>query len=135
MEQWKQAGRAGREADQDLWQQFRAARQRYFDRRHAAERQAKEQKEALVREAEALMPSADYRAAKDRLRQLMEQWKQAGWAGPEVDQELWSRFQGARQQLWDAADQAWRDHQWAYVEQVEARIRNHEGVIGRLESV
>src|SRR5699024_5023629 len=67
MDEWKAAGRAPREADDALWQRFKAAQDTFFDARHAAaaERDAEFEanataKEALLAEYEGRIdPAAD----------------------------------------------------------------------------
>ena len=34
MQQWKASGTAGKETDDELWDAFNAARQKFFDRKH-----------------------------------------------------------------------------------------------------
>ncbi|HWO61049.1 MAG TPA: DUF349 domain-containing protein, partial [Umezawaea sp.] len=71
MVEWKAAGRAPKEADDVLWQRFRAAQDAFFARRSEAfnERDAEfgtnaQLKEALLAEAEAIDPSGDLEAAR-----------------------------------------------------------------------
>lgn len=98
-ELWKQAGSAGREADEDLWHRFRGALDGFFQRRgqYFAERDAKRQeaqtaKEALIQEAQSLAGSTDWKKTTEALRALQERWKQVGSAGREADSTLWQQF-------------------------------------------
>ena len=63
MDRWKKAGRAGRNEDDALWAQFRAAADTFFNARQADREQISSnekenlaQKEALLAKAEALVP-------------------------------------------------------------------------------
>lgn len=84
LEQWKKSGRAGR-SDDALWQQFRGAQDKFFAARNGvfAERDGEEKaalaaKQALLAEAEKLVPVKDPRATKKALRQIQERWEKAG---------------------------------------------------------
>ena len=66
MDRWKTAGRAGRAADDHLWQEFRSAQDKFYEARSAsmAERDADLSnnlvaKEALATEAERIVPVGD----------------------------------------------------------------------------
>jgi Domain of Unknown Function (DUF349) len=103
MQEWKCAGSAGREQDEALWQRFKEARGTFFSRRneHFAElkkshAKAREAKEALIARAEELAPSTDYDGTLAAMRDLLEEWKEAGSAGRDVDDQLWERFHAAR---------------------------------------
>ncbi|GJF27568.1 DNA repair ATPase [Kitasatospora sp. NE20-6] len=85
MTQWKSAGRAQRDAEEELWARFRGAQDVFFQARSAAfsERDAEQGenqklKEALLVEAEAILPITDLRAAKAALRDVNERWEAVG---------------------------------------------------------
>ncbi|MCG6962330.1 MAG: DUF349 domain-containing protein [Acidobacteria bacterium] len=103
MQEWKCAPSAGREHDETLWERFNEARRTFFTRRseHFAElkksrAQVREVKEALIVRAEELAPSTDYDATFAAMQELLEEWKQAGSAGRDIDDQLWERFHAAR---------------------------------------
>lgn len=107
-EQWKQIGSAGKKLDDELWQRFIAAREHFGARRseHFEERKkvweaAREKKESLIAQAEAFGDSTEWRSTADRIRNLQDQWKQAGSAGREADDSLWTRFNAAKQVFFD----------------------------------
>jgi chromosome segregation ATPase len=103
MEQWKRTPSAGGEEDEALWQRFRTARKTFFSRRsehyNALKKSrgaAREAKEELIAQAEALSGSTDLDGTFATMQELMEAWKAAGSAGRERDEELWQRFHAAR---------------------------------------
>jgi polyhydroxyalkanoate synthesis regulator phasin len=111
--EWKQLPRLDKATDDQLWHRFSAARTSYTRRRkaHFAELTEKREaaravKERLVREAEALADSTDWGATAAEYRSLMQQWKAAGPAPKEVDDELWRRFRGAQDTFFGARDAA-----------------------------
>jgi len=104
MNQWKAVGSAGKESDDALWNEFRDARQKFFDRKrqHWTDLQtsfanAKEVKESLIAQAKALSDSSDWQKTSDELRKLMDEWKAAGSAGREHEDQLWNEFNEYRQ--------------------------------------
>ncbi|MFN8077331.1 MAG: DUF349 domain-containing protein [Kineosporiaceae bacterium] len=85
MDRWRAAGRAARRDDDALWERFRTAQDAFFSAKSAAAaasdaelRGNLEVKEALLVEAEALLPIEDLAAAKNALRDLQERWEAAG---------------------------------------------------------
>lgn len=104
MQEWKCAGSAGREQDEALWQRFNGARRTFITRRdeHFAElrrsrAEVSEIKDALIARAEELAPSTDYDGTFADMQALLEEWKQAGSAGRDIDDRLWERFHAARE--------------------------------------
>ena len=103
MLEWKAAGSAGREQDEELWRRFNEARRTFFTRRneHFAElkrsrAEVRELKEELIVRAEGLAPSTDYEGTFTAMQDLLEEWKQVGSAGRDIDDQLWERFHAAR---------------------------------------
>ncbi|MFI7385768.1 DUF349 domain-containing protein [Streptomyces sp. NPDC049813] len=100
---WKGLPRLDRKSDDELWHRFSHARSAFSKRRKAhfasldAQREeARKAKEALVAEAEALSNSQDWGATAARYRELMTDWKAAGRAQREHEDDLWNRFRGAQ---------------------------------------
>ncbi len=113
LDQWKQLPRLDRATDDALWRRFSTARTSYTRRRktHFAElnvkREAAQQiKERLCKEAEALADSTDWGRTAGQFRDLMREWKAAGPAPKEVDDQLWKRFRGAQDTFFEARDAA-----------------------------
>ena len=111
MEEWKAAGSAGREFDEALWKRFGAARAAIFERRaehykdlRREQEENRRRKEALVAEAEALVPSEDLAAACRRIRELQAEWKTVGPAPRAVRTELWERFRAAGNAVFEKAN-------------------------------
>ncbi|MDT9686385.1 DUF349 domain-containing protein [Streptomyces sp. TRM76323] len=100
---WKGLPRLDRKSDDELWHRFSHARSAFSKRRKAhfaaldAQREeARRVKERLAAEAEALSNSTDWGATAARYRELMAEWKAAGRAQREHEDELWNRFRGAQ---------------------------------------
>ncbi|MFI0720236.1 DUF349 domain-containing protein [Streptomyces sp. NPDC021224] len=100
---WKGLPRLDRKSDDELWHRFSHARSVFSKRRKAhfasldAQReQARCTKEKLVAEAQSLSDSTDWGPTAARYRELMTEWKAAGRAQREAEDDLWNRFRGAQ---------------------------------------
>lgn len=100
---WKGLPRLDRKSDDELWHRFSHARSAFSKRRKAhfasldAQREdARQAKEKLVAEAESLSGSTDWGTTAARYRELMTDWKAAGRAQREHEDDLWNRFRGAQ---------------------------------------
>jgi len=115
MDAWKVAPRASKEAEQRLWERFRAAQDAFFSRRKVVfnERDA-EQKAALGRrqellaKAESLDIEADPKAAQNTLREILGQWHDTGRVPRESMAGLDRRLRAVEEKVREAMDAAWR---------------------------
>ncbi|MFS0704277.1 DUF349 domain-containing protein, partial [Cellulomonas sp. 179-A 9B4 NHS] len=115
MARWKSAGRANRQVDDALWARFRAAQDAFFAARDAANqavdaefRANLEVKEALLVEAEAILPVRDLGAAKAALRSLQDRWEAAGKVPRGDLQRVEGRMRAVEQAVRDAESAQWR---------------------------
>ncbi|WP_084736182.1 DUF349 domain-containing protein [Actinophytocola xinjiangensis] len=115
MTEWKAAGRAPKEADDSLWQQFRAAQDAFFSRRSAVfnERDAElvdnaKRKEALLAEADKINPKGDLEAARAQLHRIQERWDEVGKVPRERIRELEGKLRAIEDKVRNAADAQWR---------------------------
>ncbi|EIF00005.1 DUF349 domain-containing protein [Saccharomonospora glauca] len=115
MAEWKAAGRAPKDADDALWQRFRAAQDAFFSRRAAAfsERDAEfaenaARKEELLKEAEKLDPSTNLDAVKAQFRRIQESWDQIGKVPRDRIRELDGRLKAVADRIRAAEDARWR---------------------------
>ncbi|MGY1434405.1 DUF349 domain-containing protein [Streptomyces reniochalinae] len=106
---WKGLPRLDRKSDDELWHRFSHARSAFSKRRKAhfaqldAQREeARQRKEKLVTEAEALSGSRDWGPTAAKYRDLMQDWKAAGRAQREHEDDLWARFRGAQDVFFQA---------------------------------
>jgi hypothetical protein len=109
VEEWRTIRGLDRRTDAGLWKRMSAARSRFSKRRtaHFAEQgrrreQARDRKEDLIAEAEALRESTEWGPTSAKHRELMAAWKQAGPAPRAAERELWGRFRAARQAFFEA---------------------------------
>ncbi|MDQ3616784.1 MAG: DUF349 domain-containing protein [Actinomycetota bacterium] len=115
MRRWKAAGQAPKGVDDRLWGRFRAAQDTFFGARDSANAEIDaafaanaEKKEALLAEAEALLPVTDLRTAKAALRGIAERWDAAGKVPRERANELEGRMRTVEQAIRGVEDDRWR---------------------------
>ncbi|GGM34554.1 hypothetical protein GCM10011608_18780 [Micromonospora sonchi] len=115
MTQWKAAPRASKEAEQRLWERFRAAQDAFFTRRSEVfsardneQRANLERKQALLAEAEALDVDSDPKGAQARLREIQAQWHEAGRVPREAAAGLDRRLRAVDEKVREVMDSAWR---------------------------
>jgi hypothetical protein len=115
MRQWKSAGPAPKGVDDALWKRFRGAQDTFFGARDAANAETDrefaanaEKKEALLTEAEALLPVADLRAAKEAFRSIAERWDAAGKVPRERMKDLEGRIRKVEQAIRGVEDDQWQ---------------------------
>jgi hypothetical protein len=113
---WKGLPRLDRKSDDELWHRFSHARSAFSKRRKAhfasldAQREeARQRKEKLVAEAEALSGSTEWGPTAAAYRDLMTQWKAAGRAQRDAEEELWARFRGAQDVFFQARSGAFSE--------------------------
>ncbi|MFE6688903.1 DUF349 domain-containing protein [Streptomyces sp. NPDC057743] len=130
---WKGLPRLDRKTDDELWHRFSHARSAFSKRRKAhfasldAQREeARKAKEKLVAEAEALSGSTDWGATAARYRELMQDWKAAGRAQREHEDDLWNRFRGAQDIFFQARSEVFAERD---AEQRENLTRKEELVV------
>jgi hypothetical protein len=136
MSRWKAAGPAPKPVDDALWRRFRAAQDTFFGARNAAaserdagERAALETKQALVAEAEALLPVTDWKAAREALRSVHERWEAAGRIPRDSVREVEARLRRVEEQVRSAEQAEWQRTN------PEARARAAETVERLLASI
>ena len=113
LEEWKGLPRLDKLHDDELWHRFSGARTTYTRRRKAhfaelnqAREGARAVKQRLLKEAEALSGSTEWGPTSTRYRALMQEWKAAGPAPRDVEEDLWQRFRAAQDTFFGARDAA-----------------------------
>jgi Domain of Unknown Function (DUF349) len=115
MRSWKQAGRADRAAEDQLWGRFKNAQDAFFAARSqvldAKDRELREHvvvKEQLLTEAEKLLPVTDPRSARTALRGVLERWERAGAVPRDAQDRLEGGLRRVEEALRKAEDSQWR---------------------------
>lgn len=100
--EWKAAGEAPRKEERALWKEFRTLCDDYFERksefyagRNEEFEQHKEKKEAIIKKANDLKDSEDWKKTTSDIINLQKDWKKIGNAGPKYENRLWKQFRKA----------------------------------------
>ena len=115
MRQWKAAGPAPRDVEDELWGRFRGAQDTFFgardeamaaqDSEFAANAEAKEK---LLAEAETLVPVTDVDAAKRAIREISERWDAIGKVPRDKIRPLEDRMRAVEQAIRGIEEEKWR---------------------------
>ena len=115
MQRWKAAGSAPRNVEDALWKRFRAAQDVFFTARDAANAAQDEEfaanaevKEAILAEAEKLLPITDLEAARRAMANLSERWEAAGKVPRDRVKELEGRMRAVESAVRAAGDKEWK---------------------------
>jgi len=115
MQRWKAAGSAPRNVEDALWKKFRAAQDVFFSARDAANAALDEEfaanatiKEAILAEAEKLLPITDLDAARRAMAGFAERWEAAGKVPRDRVKELEGRLRTIESAIRSAGDKEWK---------------------------
>ena len=148
MRSWKQAGRADRAAEDELWTRFKTAQDAFFKARSAVldakDRELREHvvvKEQLLAEAEKLLPVTDARAARASLRSILERWERAGAVPRDSQERLEGGLRKIEETLRKAEDSHWRrtnpealSRARGTVDQIRSAITHLEGQLAKAQA-
>jgi hypothetical protein len=141
MARWKAAGPAPKPADDALWRRFRAAQDTFFTARSSdltkrdTEQQTNlEAKQALLAEAEGLLPVTDWKAARETLRSIHERWEAAGQVPREVMRSIEGRLRRVEDAFRDAEQREWRRTNPEALARAEGTVAQLRASIAELES-
>ena len=109
--EWRSIGFATRKENQKVYDRFRAACDKFFERKRASFSEFKDsmnenlaKKMAIIEEAESLKDSTDWKATSDRLIELQKQWKEIGAVPRKKSEQIWKRFRAACDAFFTARD-------------------------------
>ena len=138
VDEWRQIRGVDRKTDEALWRRFAAARDAFGKRRsqHFAQLDAERgevraAKERLIKRAEELSSSTDWKETTAAMRELMTEWKAAGRAGRHAEDELWTRFRAAQDAFFNRRQAVFAERD---AEQL-ANQRKKEEIIERAEKL
>ncbi|GAA4456151.1 DUF349 domain-containing protein [Rurimicrobium arvi] len=138
MEDWKKTGRTIPDKNEALWQRFIAAKNNFYDRKKLHTDQIKVEQEAnyaikiaLVEKAEAMRDSTDWGVTAKAYNDLMDEWKKAGQAPAEHNNDLWNRFSAAKTAFFNAK----KAHSNEYKNMLDENLKKKQSLIDRAESL
>ncbi len=141
MRQWKEAGRAGRDDEAELWKRFRDAQDKFFAARSdvfaAKETELRAHasvKEQLLAEAQGLLPITDWRAARSALRGIQERWEQAGPVPREHRDQLEQGLRRVEEAAKRAEEAQWKRSNPEALARAEGTVSQLRAAIESLET-
>ncbi|MCD8207866.1 MAG: DUF349 domain-containing protein [Bacteroidales bacterium] len=100
--EWKKIGFATKKENQKIYERFRAACDKFFERKRENYNSLKNdlndnyaKKVALCEEAEALKTSTEWKKTTDQFLSLQKQWKEIGAVPRKKSEQIWKRFRAA----------------------------------------
>ncbi len=140
MDEWKSIGKVPIEKSEELWNRFNVAKEHFFQ----AKRQHFEgvkvslednyaQKMALLKRAEVLQHSRQWREATEEINELMTEWKKIGPVPREHSNEIWEQFISARKKFFARKDED-RERRMQHAEkQKSSRLQQMHNFLSKLE--
>lgn len=99
---WKEIGYATKKENQKIYERFRAASDKFFERKREFYASYKDvmgdnlsKKMSIIEQAEALKGSTEWKKTTDLLINLQKQWKEVGAVPRKKSELLWKRFRAA----------------------------------------
>ena len=122
LKEWKEIGHVTKEQSDAVWERFKAAGDRLFDRRkeyleskeseHTANLEKKLQIIEKTKEQIAKLPLDNHNAwqeASEALNALMGEWKKAGFAAPKDNERIWEEFKALRDNFYAQKEVFYKD--------------------------
>ncbi|TYL50768.1 DUF349 domain-containing protein [Agromyces mariniharenae] len=133
LDEWKQAGRAGKKVDDALWAKFKAAGDVLFQAKAEIDAQEDEayranltEKLALLEEAEKLLTETDPKQARTALNRIQRSWDDIGRVPRDQVRPVEDRLRKVETHVRSLEDERWQR------EDPEKKARS-EGMVGQLQ--
>ena len=148
MDQWKTAGSAGRGHEDRLWNEFNESRQKFYERRnqhytelHAQQKESYAAKKALIAKAQEILAENDFsKENTDKMKELNQQWKAAGFCGKDREDQIWSEFRAVMdeyfaglKELNEQKHQQWRQRMMENRRRKQDLIANQKRQVKRMQ--
>ncbi|MGU3408553.1 DUF349 domain-containing protein [Microbacterium sp. M1A1_1b] len=141
LDDWKNAGRAGKRHDDALWARFKAAGDVLFEQRHAESSAENEEysanleaKQALLTEAEPLLQQRDRVAARKTLTDIQRRWDEVGRVPRNDVRRIEDRLRAVEDHVRGLEDAHWRESNPERKARTTGLASQLEDAIGKLES-
>lgn len=137
-EEWKKIGFAGKGKNDQIWDRFRDAQNKIYEKKRDLFSDLKDdykeveaKKLILIAKVKALKDSTEWKDTAEDLKRIQAEWKRIGTAFPSKEQRLWKTFRSAtdhffnkRQEFFDGRE----DREKANLEQKEALLKKLQGL-------
>jgi hypothetical protein len=125
---WKSIGQAPRKENDEVWKEFRAACDVFFEAKKAfykviegKQKEVVEKKRKLIDQAKSIQESTDWKATSEKLIRLQKEWKNSGNSGQRFENKLWSEFRAACDVFFNAREESLKEQQSALIANVELK--------------
>ncbi len=111
MEEWKKIGKVPYEKADELWNRLCAAKDHFFAGKRQHDENVKvmlsdnyAKKQAIVKRADEIKNSSQWKTATEEMNELMDEWKKIGPIPREFSNSLWEGFLSARKHFFARKD-------------------------------
>jgi len=136
--EWKTIGFAPKAMNVKIFERFRTACDQFFTAKNEFYQQLKTlyaeniaKKEEIVKKAQELAESTEWKATADKLIQLQKEWKEIGMTPRKVGDQLWTDFRAACDKFFEARNQAGSG---VRTEQQE-NLQKKQGIVEKLKAL
>lgn len=136
--EWKTIGFTPRKVNNEIFDRFRAACDRFFQAKTAYFKANREKlsanlaaKNALIEMAEALKDSTDWGATTNKFVELQKEWKTIGPVAHKISDTIWKRFNDACNYFFDKKNEANKGQR----KEEEANLELKKAVIAEIEKL
>lgn len=126
--EWRTIGFAPKKQNQSVYDDFRAITDKFFAAKTAFYKSMRDemnnnlkQKKDLLRQAEELKDSTDWKETTDKLIALQKQWKQVGPVARKYSEDVWKQFSAACDHFFEEKKKAFQADHEAYLKRQEER--------------
>jgi hypothetical protein len=141
MRSWKDAGRADRAAEEELWNRFKTAQDSFFAERakvySAKDTELREHaaaKTLLLAEAEKLLPITNAKTARSVLRGIQERWERIGGVPRDAQERLEGGLRRVEEAIRKAEDSHWRRSNPEALSRAKGTVEQIRAAISQLET-
>jgi hypothetical protein len=140
MDDWKATARAAKGQEEKLWNEFKAAQDKFFASRNAANSVRDEEftknlevKLELLKKAEALLPISDAESAKSALREIQEAWEKAGHVPRNDKDKIERRLKVVEDAIRKVQEEHWHRTKPEVVDRANTLVTSFEANIAKLQ--
>ncbi len=141
MTEWKNLPRAAKAEEEKLWNSFKAAQDRFFDARNAANSERDVElkanlsvKQELAKLAEQILPIKNVDEAKAALREIQEKWEKAGHV-PKADRDkIERRLKAVEDEVRKHVEDIWRKTKPEVIERANVLVSSFEKTLAKIEA-
>jgi len=139
MEAWRKIGHVPMSVRDQVWNEFREARNSFFNNKNVffksmhAERNAnlKAKEELCVRAETIAANPIDWAKLTEEIKKLQEDWKKIGMAPEKVNDAVWKRFRSACDSFFEKKSERYASQQQEQIQNLEAK----SALIEKLEAL